>query len=913
MIILVLSRGLDLKRYAKNIRSALFSYIFAAFMLCESPNAVAQSVISEKSAETAITLSQKIKTEKLLTDNITSLEALQLEAYPPDIRLRHIRQHAHGAIAHSNRFDRAKILTLYSQLINNVGNERDRAVFELHSLLLKNIDLLNPDADIESLIKTLKKSTSDNDWFVASTAFSLLSVINSFTNNPNLALEQAQEAYKKIPNKISPYVTDARILTLTSTAYLNNLLLNTDLAIENTADLIARKVEAGYPIDGSSLLNNLLYSLSMWREHDVSIQIAQTVLDIEKEVGSNTPGLTELRVAQLYDQQNNFKTALTHISNGLEIAKIPQLRKNLHLLEINSLIGLNRIAEAKEKIAKLENLPATEKKSDVFLASMTRARLGIAIQENNKNQIYKLSNKLLDLNTQSLLRSYSTKTSKLVANLQNTKERQAEREAGLTREANLQKAKADQQRRVNQLLMLVIGLLSVAAILATAFARYSDKISKKLAIKTLEAKDADRIKSEFLGMVSHELRTPLNGIVGIADLLSTQAPTGDLRRKAGIILDSSNQLTHVIESIVDMSTIDGDKMELFPEPTDVYAVAQDVDASWRKVIEDKGVTFTCHVDKALSNDIILDKRRLKQCLNNLVSNAVKFTDSGRIHLHITAETTDAAGETEITAIVADTGQGMSETVQSKLFTPFLQADSTMTRKHGGSGLGLAITRSLARMMGGDVTMVSALGRGSEFIMTLRGPQSDSALFLDTIEPLKESPTMTPVSTVQTSSLREDDKEAVSIITTQSSEAHTPSLGDLRNLKVLIVEDDVSNQDVIKMFLKPEGCYMMFAGNGNEAIDVLNTQSVDIILMDLRMPEMDGIETTRAIRVSRRDYYNTPIIALTADSSAETNAACMAAGVDIFLTKPVLARDLIEAMRYTQICKEMASDPRAIVA
>ena len=187
-----------------------------------------------------------------------------------------------------------------------------------------------------------------------------------------------------------------------------------------------------------------------------------------------------------------------------------------------------------------------------------------------------------------------------------------------------------------------------------------------------------------------------------------------------------------------MSRIDGEKMELYPEPTNVHDIMTDLDKSWRQKIEDKGVTFTSFIENSLSDEIILDKGRFHQCLNSLLSNAAKFTDQGRVHLHITARSTEVDNEIEITAIVADTGQGMSEEVQGKLFTPFLQADSSMTRKHGGSGLGLAITRSLARMMGGDVTMISNQGRGSEFTLTVKGRRSESAQMMDDIEVLIDS-------------------------------------------------------------------------------------------------------------------------------------------------------------------------------
>ncbi|MDB2439323.1 response regulator [Hellea sp.] len=912
-----------LKNISKSFRAiALIALLGAATPL----SAIAQTnIISEKNTKLAEEIGVTIRDEGLQAGNFTSLDQAELTDLSPVDQLRLLRHYAQGTIALSYNLDPEDIISTYESAVKASGTPRDKAVFELHKKFLQNFDLSKPKKNNLKLIELLEKETSNKDWFVANTAWLLLSIVNSYANNPSLALQETEEAYKLIPNEISDYVTEARILTLTRTAYLNNLSLNPNLAIENTLELIKQKREAGYPIDGSSLLNNLLYSLSQWRETEVSTNLASVMMELEEETTSNVAGLTELRIAQLLDRKSEFKSALIHIYNGLKIVEVPALRESFLFLEINSLIGIGSVTEAKEKLAKIE-ADNFNTESIEYRLKLTRAKLGLAIASDNKPAIYELSNKLQDLTIQNLLHRYSTNTSQLIASLENTKERQAEREAGLTREANLQKAKAEQRRQVNQLLLILIALLSFAAFLALVFARYRDRTSKQLAVKTLEAEDADRMKSEFLGMVSHELRTPLNGIVGIADLLSTQAPTDDLRHKAGIILDSSNRLTQVIESIVDMSAIDGDKVELYPEPTNVQDIVQELDKVWRPVIEDKGVIFTSHVDSKLSDDVIIDKMRLRKCLNNLLSNAAKFTESGRVHLHITTETIDETGETEITAIVADTGQGMSEEVQGKLFTPFLQADSTMTRKHGGSGLGLAITQSLARMMGGDVTMMSAQGRGSEFTMTVRAIPSEAAQILDNVEALLNSIDMTPASDLDMAQPKKSQSPDESMVFSDEIsniippaeeilvlETEAPASDDLRNLKVLIVEDEVFSQEVIKNFLEPEGCKLLFTGNGVEALDVLNTQAVDVILMDLRMPEMDGIETTRAIRRSSREYKDTPIVALTADSAAETNAACMAAGVDIFLTKPILAHELVEAVRFTQLCKETSQDLDAKVA
>ena len=906
------------------------------------------SVLSPNIEKTAYEIGNIIVTNELATESISSTSELNFTDKSPDNIIRDLLHHTHGVATLSNLLNANEILKIYEKTVLEHGNDRDKSVFKLYKQYLTTVDLSNNQTSIyPELTNLLTLQTENEDWFIANTAWRLLAVLNSQAASHNfpLALEQAQNAYKIIPNEFSPYVDDARILTLGHTTFLHNLLLDPGMAIENTAELIKQKQNANYPIDGSSLLNNLIYSLSEWREYEVSTKLAKDVLELEKKFGSNVPGLTELRVGRLLNKQGKFFEALPIIENGISNAKRNVVRKNLSLENITALAGLGRKAEADRALKSVitEYYNGVETVND---RNLNAAKAAVAIANGDEAEIFRLTTELNDLTAQSLLRKYNNNTSELLANLENTKERQAEREAGLKREANLQKAKAEQQKRVNHLLMMLVALMSLAALFAGIFARFRNKVSKELAIKTAEAEDADRMKSEFLGMVSHELRTPLNGIVGIADLLSMTAPTDDMRYKAGIILDSSNKLTHVVESIVDMSRIDGEKMELYPEPVDVHSIVAELDKSWRPVIEDKSVTFTSYVENSLVDDIILDKARFHQCLNSLLSNAAKFTDSGRVHLHVTSQPSDVDNQVEITAIIADTGQGMSEEVQGKLFTPFLQADSSMTRKHGGSGLGLAITQSLARMMNGDVTMISKQGRGSEFTLTVKGPKSETAQILDEVEFLLDNADMlpteaeiidtpdvqvqqsapeiqpaaaeyAPIQAVEnTDNLEEEAAQSVSQMQDETSQQGSISAYDaesLRGLNILIVEDIQANQDVIKLFLDPEGCKSYGAKNGHEAIEMLESQAFDIILMDIRMPDMDGIEATRIIRSSGREYQNTPIIALTADVAPETNAACMAAGADIFLTKPVMGRDLIESIKFIRRFHDYEDDTASDVA
>jgi len=916
------------------------SYVLMSAVLFAGTISYANELVDTGVAEKAVKLAKRLQSDSLVVTVDTTKFENNLAALPTEEKVNYLRHIAIDSLFLRNQLSQSRLVEAYSKAALRTGNKREIALSNLYALYFKHSDTGGQFNDFEDFRAKIIPYIENSDWVISHRAKLFLAAAESYTLDLNTALSNALEAFNEIPNEQSLFVDEAVIESLDLIAYLHNLLNNPELAVDATEELINRRLEKGYEIDGISLLNNLIYSFGKWQDFETTSQLAEVLVALDTNQPSNVKGLSQLRLAQTLNDKSDYLGALTAINSIISDTNHKGVRANLLINKAVALAGLGRIAETKETKTIYDNF-----KTEINLTSnnlLSRELMAEALLAQANNDIETAFSKMRERYTISVQRK-------------NTKERQAERESALKREANLKQKQLDQQKQRNHLLMLIATLLAISAVLAVIFARYRDKISKELAIKTLQAEDADRMKSEFLGMISHELRTPLNGIVGIADLLAMQAPTEDLRFKAGIILDSSNKLTHVIESIVDMSTIDGDKMELYPEPTNVHAIVTELDKVWRPEIEAKDVTFTSFVDTLLSEDIIIDKARFRQCLNSLLSNAAKFTDSGRVHLHVTATSIDETGETEVTAIVADTGQGMSETVQEKLFTPFLQADSTMTRKYGGSGLGLTITQSLARMMGGDVTLVSNQGRGSEFTMTVRGVKSDGSKLLDDVEelldvtPLAEMEPATHNTSPQdkgTQDNAEDDIltletgdyapielassapsigiiETVDIEINTRIEANKPievnqpvSLSDtdnLRGLRVLIVEDITANQDIIKLFLRPEGCEILCASNGLEALDILNTQAVDIILMDIRMPTMDGIEATHAIRGSDREYKNTPIIALTADVAAETNAACMAAGADIFLTKPVIAHDLIESIRFIRRFQDYDEDDAASAA
>ena len=623
-----------------------------------------------------------------------------------------------------------------------------------------------------------------------------------------------------------------------------------------------------------------------------------------------------MRAANALIRIGDFQDALKISHKGLKIAEIPFISDHLEITKIQSLAATGSVNQAKADLDEfLQKKLLLNNKFQKANGEVYKAKALMAMSEGNSNATYYNMNRYAELSLQQLLQSNNTDTSNLLANLENDKARQAEREAAREDLYRLEQEALQSRIAAGQRGLVIFFMLTVAAILMAAFSAYRSRIATKLAVAAEAALAGEKAKTQFLAVISHELRTPLNGIIGIADLLSRTAPTDDLRNKVSIINNSGQDLLRLVEQILDMSRIDADELEIFPESVDIRDVISGVDALWRPTIETKDVVFTSHVDQAVPEFLTLDPLRLRQCVNNLVSNAAKFTSQGRVHMHVTADLSET-DETTLKVIVADTGLGIRPEIQSNLFQPFVQADSSITRQYGGSGLGLAITRNLARMMGGDLTVTSRQGAGSEFTLTFTAKHAADTELLDAMDDIflelendvsvntqNETAFPTRLAT-QTAQAKVPDVTGIANTPDEQDSVYPqnpakPDFDSLTGVRILIVEDIPSNQDVMKIFLEPEGCEIMCANDGVQALKALKTQDFDVVLMDIRMPEMDGIEATRLLRSEGNRNTHVPIIALTADATAETNAQCMAAGANIFLTKPIVALELYDSIRFVR--------------
>jgi len=386
-----------------------------------------------------------------------------------------------------------------------------------------------------------------------------------------------------------------------------------------------------------------------------------------------------------------------------------------------------------------------------------------------------------------------------------------------------------------------------------------EKLERDLEQKKQIAEDASRAKSEFLSNVNHEIRTPLHVVTGFTQLLARTETTEKQKKYIKSILSGSDSLMNIINDVLDLAKIEAGKLNIELVRFDLHEMLTDVEGMFSKLSAKKGLSFQLLISKNTPRIIITDKNRLKQVLLNLLSNAVKFTTTGGIKLLVDSSSTKTPHRTDLNFSVEDSGIGIPEEYHHKIFNQFEQQDGQDSRKFGGTGLGLAISLKLAQLLNGNITFSSKPELGSVFTLKLYGVEMSDVL-------------------PETNNHTEETQQR------------------LNAAKILIVDDMQANRELVMNFLEDQPVELFEAENGRQAIEQARKHKPDLILMDIKMPEMDGIEATRIIK-DDEELKVIPVVAITASSLQEDNTQLKKTLFDDYLTKPIKIAKLLKVLSY----------------
>lgn len=432
--------------------------------------------------------------------------------------------------------------------------------------------------------------------------------------------------------------------------------------------------------------------------------------------------------------------------------------------------------------------------------------------------------------------------------------------------------------------LLPVAILLVAAALyathlgtvvrkANSALRELAEANQREAAARLDAEAASAAKSAFVATLTHEIRTPMNAVISARHFLEASAINAEQREHVAMLRDASEVMLGLMNDVLDMAKIEAGRMVIESTPVDLGGLCDSLIRLWTPAARQKGLGLRFQCEAPLPPVVLTDPLRLRQILSNLISNAIKFTETGDVTLSI--RPSQGLGGSGWEFRVQDQGCGMSPDVLNHLFEPFTQASVQTARTHGGTGLGLTISLGLARLMGGDIRVDSTPGAGSCFTVELP--------LIEAVSSPLGSPTVRVV-----------DQQLTPV-----------------GLRVLIAEDHAVNRRILELLLSPLGWHLTLAHDGAEAVAAADLQTFDVILMDMQMPVMDGVSATKTLRMGNGPNKDTPVIALTANALDSHKALWAEAGVEHFLTKPIDPPKLIDTM--LSVVNEIPEDRSAVLS
>jgi len=434
--------------------------------------------------------------------------------------------------------------------------------------------------------------------------------------------------------------------------------------------------------------------------------------------------------------------------------------------------------------------------------------------------------------------------------------------------------------------------------------------------KRAEAEAAMASRSAFLAAVAHDLRTPISAILTGADELDRAGRSASTRQQVALITDAGMMMKDLLDDLLDHARLDAGRMNIESRDFDLRLLLSQTARLWQGPARAKGLRLRMEGARQMPQMVRGDAMRLRQVLNNLISNAMKFTDQGAITLRLQSWP-DEHGAHVLLIDIADTGSGMSPRQLERLFTPFDQTAEGVAERYGGSGLGLAISRDLLGLMGGRLTVRSTPGQGSIFTVSLILPRGAAIDIQPALAPEARATITRPLArsapmVSPPEPLPEPEAPPALPVSVEAEAQPLPAEeADAASLRVLIVDDHAINRRAIQLILQTIDCEIVMAEDGMAALDACGRSQFDVVFMDVRMPELDGRETTRRLRAGGGMNALVPVIAVTADTAPEDIAACTAAGMNYFVSKPLTPGSLLGAL--SQVLDEAAAAAESAAA